>query len=53
MAKKDDGLGAVMSMAKVAYLYYTNPDAKAIIDTTRSMYKYVGHFGYGLFVCRK
>jgi ubiquinone/menaquinone biosynthesis C-methylase UbiE len=53
MAKKNDGLGAVMSMAKVAYLYYTNPEARAIIDTTRSMYKYVGHFGYGLFVCRK
>jgi ubiquinone/menaquinone biosynthesis C-methylase UbiE len=53
MAKKDDGLGAVMSMAKVAYLYYTNPEARAIIDTTRGMYKYVGHFGYGLFVCRK
>ena len=53
MAKKEDGFGAILSMAKVAYLYYTNPQAKAIIDTTRSMYKYVGHFGYGLFVCRK
>ena len=53
MAKKSDGLGAVMSVAKVMYLYYTNPEAKAIIDTTRSMYKYVGHFGYGLFVSRK
>lgn len=53
MAKKEDGLGAVLSMAKVAYLYYTNPQAKSIIDTTRNMYKYVGHFGYGLFVCRK
>lgn len=53
MAKKEDGFGAILSMAKVAYLYYTNPEAKAIIDTTRSMYKYVGHFGYGLFVCRK
>jgi ubiquinone/menaquinone biosynthesis C-methylase UbiE len=53
MEKKSDGFGAVMSMAKAMYLYYTNPEAKAIIDTTRSMYKYVGHFGYGLFVCRK
>ena len=53
MAKKSDGLGGVMTMAKVAYLYYTNPEARAIIDTTRNMYKYVGHFGYGLFVCRK
>jgi ubiquinone/menaquinone biosynthesis C-methylase UbiE len=53
MEKKADGFGAVMSMAKAMYLYYTNPEAKSIIDTTRSMYKYVGHFGYGLFVCRK
>ncbi len=53
MAKKEDGFGAILSMAKVAYLYYSNPEAKAIIDTTRNMYKYVGHFGYGLFVGRK
>jgi ubiquinone/menaquinone biosynthesis C-methylase UbiE len=53
MAKKADGFGAVLSMAKVAYLYYTNPQAREIINTTRNMYKYVGHFGYGLFVCRK
>jgi ubiquinone/menaquinone biosynthesis C-methylase UbiE len=53
MEKKADGLGAILSMAKAMYLYKTNPQAKAIIDTTRSMYKYVGHFGYGLFVCRK
>jgi ubiquinone/menaquinone biosynthesis C-methylase UbiE len=52
-AKKEDGFGAVLSMAKIAYLYYTNPQAREIIDTTRNMYKYVGHFGYGLFVCRK
>jgi ubiquinone/menaquinone biosynthesis C-methylase UbiE len=51
--RKSDGFGAVMSMAKAMYLYYTNPEAKAIIDTTRSMYKYVGHFGYGLFISRK
>jgi ubiquinone/menaquinone biosynthesis C-methylase UbiE len=53
LERKSDGFGAIMSMAKAMYLYYTNPEAKAIIDTTRSMYKYVGHFGYGLFVCRK
>jgi ubiquinone/menaquinone biosynthesis C-methylase UbiE len=53
MAKKADGSGAILSMAKAMYLYYTNPEAKAIIDTTRNMYKYVGHFGYGLFVSRK
>ncbi len=53
MAKKEDGFGAVLSMAKVAYLYYTNPQAREIVNTTRNMYKYVGHFGYGLFVCRK
>ncbi|OPY30288.1 MAG: hypothetical protein A4E28_00345 [Methanocella sp. PtaU1.Bin125] len=53
LEKKADGFGAVLSMAKAAYLYYTNPEARAIIDTTRNMYKYVGHFGYGLFVCRK
>jgi ubiquinone/menaquinone biosynthesis C-methylase UbiE len=53
LEKKSDGFGAVLSMAKAMYLYYTNPEARAIIDTTRSMYKYVGHFGYGLFVCRK
>ncbi|HUL62156.1 MAG TPA: methyltransferase domain-containing protein [Methanocella sp.] len=52
MAKKEEGFGALVSMAKVAYLYYSNPEARAIIDTTRNMYKYVGHFGYGLFVCR-
>ncbi len=51
--KKSDGFGAIMSIAKAMYLYYTNPEAKSIIDTTRSMNKYVGHFGYGLFVCRK
>lgn len=50
---REGGMGSIMAMAKVMYLYYTNPDAKAIIDTTRSMGKYVGHFGYGLFVCRK
>lgn len=53
MAKKQDGFAAVMSMAKTMYLYYTNPEARAIIDTTRNMYKYVGHFGYGLYVSRK
>lgn len=53
MAKKEDGSGSLVSMAKAAYLYYSNPEARAIIDTTRNMYKYVGHFGYGLFVCRK
>jgi hypothetical protein len=53
MEKKADGFRSVLSMAKIMYLYYTNPDAKAIIDTTRNMYKYVGHFGYGLFVSRK
>lgn len=51
--KRADGLGAILSMARAMYLYYTNPEAKSIIDTTRSMYKYVGHFGYGLFVSRK
>jgi ubiquinone/menaquinone biosynthesis C-methylase UbiE len=53
MAKKGDGLTALKSVGKSMYLYYTNPEARAIIDTTRNMYKYVGHFGYGLFVCRK
>ncbi len=53
MAKNAGGFRSVLSMAKAMYLYYTNPDAKAIIDTTRNMYKYVGHFGYGLFVSRK
>jgi Methylase involved in ubiquinone/menaquinone biosynthesis len=53
MEKKAEGFRSVLSMAKAMYLYYTNPDAKAIIDTTRNMYKYVGHFGYGLFISRK
>lgn len=53
-AKKADGLGTFLtSTFKAMYLYATNPEARRIIDTTQKMYKYVGHFGYGLFVCRK
>ncbi|WP_424359541.1 class I SAM-dependent methyltransferase [Methanocella sp. MCL-LM] len=53
-AKKADGMGTfVTSTLKTMWLYATNPEAKRIIDTTQKMYKYVGHFGYGLFVCRK
>jgi len=49
----EGGFGAFTSMVKAMWLYATNPGAKEIIDTTRQMYKYVGHFGYGLFVARK
>lgn len=53
-AKKADGvLTFLKSTVKAMWLYATNPEAKDIIDTTQNMYKYVGHFGYGLFVCRK
>jgi ubiquinone/menaquinone biosynthesis C-methylase UbiE len=53
-AKKADGMGAfVTSTLKTMWLYATNEEAKRIIDTTQKMYKYVGHFGYGLFMCRK
>jgi len=53
-AKKADGTGAfITSTIKTMWLYATNPEAKRIIDTTQKMYKYVGHFGYGLYVCQK
>ena len=51
--KAEGGIGAFTSMVKAMWLYATNPEAKEIIDTTRQMYKYIGHFGYGLFVARK
>ena len=53
LGRKQEGGSSLLSMARVMHLYYSNPEARAIIDTTRNMYKYIGHFGYGLFVARK
>lgn len=51
--RKEDGMKTLMAQIKSMWLYMTNPEAKKIMDEGKKMVYFQGHFGYGLFVCKK